>query len=457
MPNHHRLIRGSASIAVLALLAACADERPRVPTDPSESPMASVEPLSEKAALTELTRAVALALQDNGLRQRVKNDLRASRIREHKLEFRSYIRGNGGILLSKMAQATGKSREELLALVESVRPLEFYMPVAEHRATWTGGADLLVASQLEDTPDEPPAAFDLQGRPVEIAYDQAPTTPVLSLVPVETDFSRPLDLALWENTDDMGGQAIGNYRLKASVATVMPGDPIPLDCGPEAIEDCGSGGSGGGSTGPQWSLMPTGLYVTYLYISHNYEGFLRGDPEFEVHLMAPRSDPNVTESIRCAGEHAPDPLSRFDLNGTVTRAVFLIADSLEMVRFTQTYGTEKGMQIVVWEDDDTSCVIKVEQDRFKKAVEAVAIAAPLAWAAIQAPTFVNIVKALPGVVTAAVEVANWLKTDDDLVGHAYFTPGQPPCNGEPGAVRVLASEGNACIKVIAHNRRLYAN
>ncbi|HEY8470244.1 MAG TPA: hypothetical protein VIL18_11410 [Longimicrobiales bacterium] len=456
MPNHHRLVRGSASVAVLALLAACADQGPRMPTDPSESPLASVEPVSEKAALTELTRAVALALQDNGLRQRIKNDMRASRIREHKLEFRSYIRGSGGILLNKMAQATGKSRAELLALVESVRPLEFYMPVAEHRARWTGGTDLLVASQLEDTPDEPPAAFDLQGRPVELAYDQAPTTPVLSLVPVETDFSRPLDPDLWENTDDLAGHAIGNYHLKASVATVMPDDAVPLvDCSPEDIT-CGGGGGGGGTVDP-WSLRPTGMYVTYLYISHDFEGILKGDPEFEVHLMAPRTDPNVTESIRCAGEHAPDSRSRFDLNGTVSRAVFMIADSLEQERFKQTFGTSVGMQVVVWEDDDTACVIKVEQDRFKKAVDAVRAAAPLAWAAIQDPTLQTIVKALPGVVTAAVAVANWLKSNDELVGHATFTPTQTSCNGEAGAKTVKASEGSACIKVVSHYQSLYAN
>jgi len=406
---------------------------------------------------------VALALQDNGLRQRIRNDLRNAPFREHKLEFSRYIRGNsGGILLAKMAQATGRSREELLALIESIRPLEFYMPVDEHRASWTGGEDLLVASILEDDPREPPAAFDLEGRPVALDHYQPPATPTLSIVPLETDFTRPLDPNLWENTRDQGGRAIGIYQRRAGgpdqgaagfQVSLMEieepcDDPTEIDCGGGG----GGGGSGGGGTVDPWSTRPTGLYVTYLYIPDDHEGFLKGDPEFEIHLQAPVGDPTKTEDIRCAGEHAPHPLSRFDMNGKSTTQVFMIADSLEQARFRASYGNNFGMGIVAWEDDDTACTIKVEQDRFKNAMLAAAAAAPLAYAAIQAPTTQNILKALPGVLTAAFAAANWLKSNDELVGIAHMPT--PTCNGR--AAWTLGSN-KGCMVLKAHDRSAYAN
>lgn len=273
---------------------------------------------------------------------------------------------------------------------------------------------------------------------------------------METDFTRPLDLNLWENTRDQGGQAIGIYRRRTGSADQdVAGSQVgplaqELPCDDPMAIDCGGGGGGGGVD--PWSTRPTGLYVTYLYIPDDHEGFLKGDPEFEVHLQAPVGDPTKTEDIRCAGEHAPHPLSQFDMNGKSTTEVFMIADSAEQARFRASYGNSLGMGIVVWEDDDTACAIKVEQDRFKNAMQAVAAAAPTAYAAIQAPTTQNILKALPGIITATFAVANWLKSNDELVGIAHMPT--PTCNGQ--AAWTLGSN-KGCIILKAHDRSTYAN
>jgi hypothetical protein len=158
------------------------------------------------------------------------------------------------------------------------------------------------------------------------------------------------------------------------------------------------------------------LYLTKIYTPNDYKGPLKGNPEFETHLQATLGDPSKAEDIRCAGEHAPSVYSRYDQNNPVYNGAVLVADSAEMAAFTATYGTEVGMSVISWEDDDTACTIKVEEDRFLKMAEAVAKAYPLIHAAIQMPNAKTITTAFPAVKTAAVAVANWLKSNDELIG-----------------------------------------
>jgi hypothetical protein len=276
--------RITATVALGTALFAfgCTDaERPDSPLAPGTPPsLSSVsgEQAAERAALNELTRAVALALQDQGLRQRIKNDMRASRHTvEHKLEFRSYLHGqSGGILLAKMAKETGKSREDLLALVNAVRPLEFYMPVPEHRENWRGDDNLLVASQLVDHTN--PIGYTLQGTRVVLDVEQHPATPTLGIVPVETNFSRPLNSKI-PNSRDQGGQTIGTY------CTECVQEPIDEDGG-------GSGGGGGGGS------LPKGLYMTASTIRDLGESWIRWNPEIEVFTA-------TSGPIHCSGDHSP--------------------------------------------------------------------------------------------------------------------------------------------------------
>ena len=82
-----------------------------------------------------------------------------------------------------------------------------------------------------------------------------PSIPTLSLVPVETDFSRPLDLNEWNNVEDQGGEAIGTYKSKAAgggageadFMRTQSFDPIDPPCieptqSGEFSRPCGGGG-----------------------------------------------------------------------------------------------------------------------------------------------------------------------------------------------------------------------
>src|SRR5207245_10574671 len=68
-------------------------------------------------------------------------------------------------------------------------PLEFYLPVPAHRAAWAGDERVLVATAIGD--HDAPVAFDPQGHRLVLSPAEPPATPVLALVPVETDFSVP--------------------------------------------------------------------------------------------------------------------------------------------------------------------------------------------------------------------------------------------------------------------------
>lgn len=65
-----------------------------------------------------------------------------------------------------------------------------------------------------------------------VAADADPPLATLALVPVETDFSRTLDPARYENRNDRGGSSIGTFVTIQSCDT------------PEATETCDTGGGG---------------------------------------------------------------------------------------------------------------------------------------------------------------------------------------------------------------------
>jgi|GEM_PF-1978459 len=287
--------------ALLAVaVAACGEASPDTPLAPAAGVNAALT-VQQTEALGELTRAVALALNDAGLRQRVKNDMRLAPYSEHKLVLADYLRGSsGGIVLAKMVRETGRSRTELLDLLRRVGPVEFYMPVAAHRESWTGGAELQVAGSLDEA-NTTLVGFDLAGRPVALSPVVAPETPTLVIVPVETDFTRALDPANSHNVNDRGGQAIG---------TLVPGAPRPsANRGPRmqmCYVDCGGGGDGGG--GGTATVQQRGISVeemiSHMKATNDHEPWDKGAPEFYLLLGGTQSSGasyekriNVPESV----------------------------------------------------------------------------------------------------------------------------------------------------------------
>ena len=150
-------------------------------------------------------------------RQHLKRDMRAAPFREHKLQLGEYLRSRDGrALLEEMAARAGGGESDVFGALAAIRPLEFYMPVAKHRESWTGKEDILVVSQLEES--APIAAFDERGREVSLDRKVAPEQPTRSIVPVETRFGQRLAADTMRDSTSMNRGAIGNReRLGAEV------------------------------------------------------------------------------------------------------------------------------------------------------------------------------------------------------------------------------------------------
>ena len=207
--------------ALAAALAAC--DRPAPTANEETAPLPSmVSPNArstiERAGMDRLTRRLARALADPAFRQSIKNEIDRSPFREHKLQLQSFLRASNRRALREVARLSGTTEATVEADANATIPLEVYLPVRAHRAAWAGGPELLVASAREDR--EAPIAYDVSGRRQVLSPDSPPATPVLALVPVETDFSGSPD----------------------NVATM------------ECLECSGGGGGGGGTSGP-----PSGL------------------------------------------------------------------------------------------------------------------------------------------------------------------------------------------------------
>lgn len=448
----------AAVLCTTFLMLGCADANEPISPVAPQFNEAEAAAAAERVALQELTRTVALALRDQGLRQRVRADMRESRFtHEHKLHFSNYLRGqSGGILLAKMAKESGKSRDEVLSLIGQVRPLELYMPVRAQRESWRGGDDLVVGSILED--HEVPTVYTLRGRPVAVGAEETPALPALALVPVEADFSRALD-GHYRNRNDQGGQTIGTLMYYEECMPLQStGFESSVECGGGGggIGDGDGGGTGGGGYVDPWASRATGLYVTTLNIDGDHEGAFKGDPEFEIHLQAPVNNPSVAEDIRCAGQEAPDYRSRFnyDDNGNNFSGAILVADSAQQAQFRATYGTTVGMNVIFWEDDDTDCAIKADEARFTNMMNTIAQNYQNVFAAIQDLSLKSLVKALPGLRNIVSAVASWVTSNDDLVGSAV----EMSCSRDYTTFNYAIKDGTStmgCVQLKAHDQAAY--
>jgi len=282
--------------SLLLGVAGCAD-LDQSPVAPAAEPQSIVtmDQAYDGAAIEELTRLLALALSDPSLRERVKNDLRASRFTsEHKLPFTRYLHERTSRpLLTAMHRMSDPSESQIVALLGRLPPLEFYMPVQRHRETWTGGDDLVVAGMI-DKAGATLVSYNLAGERVSLSLAHEPETPTLVLVPVETDFATPLPAQQFFNANDRDGRSIGTYVPVASLKAKMLGGVRGLsDCEmphsyPDAPGTIKPECSGGGYVDPcprgLGSVQRRGISVQeYIYCIralNDHEPWPLGNPEF---------------------------------------------------------------------------------------------------------------------------------------------------------------------------------
>jgi hypothetical protein len=317
-------------LLALVLLTACGDRgAPTDPEEPRPSLTRQSAAIAEQHRLERLARRTARALGTPAFRARIRMELDRSPFPEQKLHFQRLLTSGAQPLAAEVARLNGEAEEAVSADALSAAALELYLPVPAHRAAWNGGADVLVATAVAD--GDVPVAFDARGRRLELSPESPPRTPVLALVPAETDFDR------------------ARPRQKVGEAAVV----CPYSASGEITAHCGSGG-GGGTTTP-------GLWMTFASFTHTFEGWLKGSPEFEIHILGQAGTSDSLKSYQCAGEHAGGPYA-FDQNSLTWTGNVLLFSQAQIDGYKQQHPGQ-SVRVFALEDDDTACQIKLDADR----------------------------------------------------------------------------------------------
>ena len=369
-------LRFPAALGVACLaINACRDRAPTASADPSGAP----PPPPPAAATTSqrpdrLAQLFAKALASPAFRAYVKAQLDASPFPEHKIELQRFLPAASGRALRYLAAGSNTSAEDVRAELDRAIPLEVYLPVPAQRAAWSGDANVLVATALKD--HDTPVAFDPAGRRYLLSADAPPATPVIAVVPVETDFNAP---------------------------------PARLQC---TESSCGSGGGGGGST-----ALPPGLYMRKSHIVGDFEGWLKGSPEYEVHILGQQGQSDSLKDYACAGEHQSG-YQYYDQNDADWSGDVLLYTQTELDTYKAQHPGQ-GVRALVIEDDDTPCVIKTDNTSINRLFATADSVYKLYTAGKdQTTTFGRVWWAAQILRKIWTYAAGLIKTNDDLVGNA---------------------------------------
>jgi hypothetical protein len=376
-------------IVLAVALAAC--DRP-TPTDVPEA----FAPIAQRTAMDRLAQRLARAMADPGFRAYVKGQLDRSPVREHKLHFQRFLSASGRRAMQEVARLSAEPDSAVEQDALSAPALEMYLPFPTHRAAWTGGENILVASAEQD--HENPVAYDVRGRRQVLSASAPPATPVLAIEPVETDFG-------------------------PEGSTAFQVDPIP----PPPIPP------------PPPPSPPSGLYMSYSHFVQDFEGWFKGDPEFEIHIFGQLGSTDSLTSYQCAG-NAASGYYRFDQNNLDWSGSVLLFTQAQLNNY-RTAHPNQNFRVVALEDDDTGCVVKLDAGRFKNFVSTIQAAYPNLTGAKDTSSsvtrWVKRANALQKILRAAY---SFITTHDDLIGNAIedVVIGQ----SYPGANWIVKGEGN---------------
>lgn len=381
-----RLLAAAAVLAAAAAatLVACSGDSPTMPASPPAAGTSATAMVSDSVRREQLAQQLAMALANPALRAELRSSLTGSPIREHKMQFQRYVTGSR-LAIRTLAGAAATGEGATAAAVHAAPALELYFPVPGDLDRWNGGTNVLVATVGND--DESPVAFDVAGRRRVLDRRTPPGIPVLAVVPQETDFDSP------------------NARRD------FVADDGALD---------GAGGSSGGGAGgsPTAALRAPGLYVTGARYLSDFEGWLKGSPEFDIHILGRAGQTDSLTSIQCSGRFSPAPYTYVQTTREWAGSALLYTNAeLDAYRAANP---GQGLRVVVVEDDDGPCVLKLHGDRAAAAINAVEQAYPLLSGGIdiRISTIGRNFQRAKALTRVVRDVANFFLTNDDYVGNA---------------------------------------
>jgi hypothetical protein len=150
----------------------------------------------------------------------------------------------------------------------------------------------------------------------------------------------------------------------------------------------------------------------------DFEGWLKGSPEFEVHILGQLGTSDSLTDYQCAGEHAGGPYA-FDQNSLTWSGRVLLFSQTQLNNYKAAHPSQ-NFRIVALEDDDTACAIKLDANRFRNLIGTLQAQYPNLTGAKDTTSgtlarYVKRANALQKILRAAY---SFITTQDDLIGNA---------------------------------------
>jgi hypothetical protein len=157
--------------------------------------------------------------------------------------------------------------------------------------------------------------------------------------------------------------------------------------------------------------------MTYSHFVQDFEGWFKGNPEFEIHILGQAGTSDSLRDYQCAGGSAGAPYY-FDQNDLDWKGGVLLFSQAQLTNY-KTAHPNQNFRIVALEDDDTACAIKFDAGRFKSMVGALQTNYPnLTGAKDTTSGIVKFVKRANALQKILSAVYSFLTTQDDLIGNA---------------------------------------
>jgi hypothetical protein len=106
--------------------------------------------------------------------------------------------------------------------------------------------------------------------------------------------------------------------------------------------------------------------MTKSHFTQDFEGWLKGSPEFEVHILGQKGQTDSLSDYQCAGEHAGGPYA-FDQNNLDWSGNVLLFSKTQFDQYNAAHPNQ-NIRVFVVEDDDTACEIKTDPERFQRVI-----------------------------------------------------------------------------------------
>lgn len=277
-------------LVVCVLLAACDTDEIN-----SLKPLDRLELASSAASqpLHNVVRGLAYSLKDVEVRRIVKEAMVNSPF-DGAVSFDGLLAVGTPTIGSRLSELATQEGWSLSSAMDKVGNLQLHMPVPEHRATWRGGAELIVAGLLSE--EEEPVGFDLQGVPFVLG-ETPPERPVLAITRAEVDFTESASVAATSNLT---------------------------------------------------SHDSPGLYMASYQVWDDWEHWLLGSPEFEIHTFVVVDD-STLQWVGCAGEAVYSNRDHYHFDGGTSWSGRVQLHRYDVVADDTTI-------VQMWErDSDTGC------------------------------------------------------------------------------------------------------